>query len=138
MSLIPISEKLNKTEIVAQLFSDLISENRTSLPKLSLPTILLAKFRPGLDADILKTAVISRFKEIGIPNGPLANGSPNVMEALVGIICEEIVDSIQNELRIDVAVDPGMNVLSYGANSGGPVVSNGNNVAPHSAVGVPR
>ena len=57
MALIQISEKLNKTETVAQLFSDLISEHRVSLPKLSLPAILLAKIRPGLDADILKTAI---------------------------------------------------------------------------------
>ena len=138
MALIQISEKLNKTETVAQLFSDLISEHRVSLPKLSLPAILLAKIRPGLDADILKTAIISRFSEIGIPNGALANGSPNVMEALVGIICEEFVDSIQNEMRVYSAVDVGLNVISYGANSGGPVLSNGNSIRPHTAVGVPR
>ena len=102
----------------------------------SLPKILTAKVRPGLDSGILANAIISRFHEIGIPNGALENGSPNVMEAFVKIMSEEFVDAIQTDMRVDTAVDSGMVVTSAGANAAGPVATTGANPAPWSATGV--
>jgi hypothetical protein len=43
---------------------------------------------------------------------------------------EEIVDSIQSDMRIDIAVDSGMIVQSNGGNAGGPVASVGSNPLP--------
>ena len=136
MGCIKIDKKLQKSEEIADFFSFLLFEARNVLPRLSIPKILLAKLRPGLDSGILSTSIISRFNEIGIPNGPLENGNANVMELYTKVLVEEIVEAIQGDMRIDTAVDIGMVVASAGANSGGPVTSTGANPAPHTATGI--
>jgi hypothetical protein len=136
MSCIKIDKKLQKSQVLADFFDFLLMENRIKIPRLSLPKLLLAKARPGLDSEVTSTAIISRFSEIGIPTGPLENGKPNVMEAYTKAMVEEIYDSIHSEMRVDVAVDQGMIVTSAGGNSGGPVASTGSNPSPHTATGV--
>ena len=136
MACIKIDKKLQKSQALADFFEFLLLENRIKIPKLSLPKILLAKARPGLDSEVTASAMISRFPEIGIPSGPLKNGHPNVMEAYTRALIEEIFDSIQGEMRVDAAVDSGMIVTSAGGNAGGPVASTGSNPAPHTATGV--
>lgn len=138
MGFIEIDPKLQQSESIADFFSSLIQNERSVLPKLNLFKILAGRIRPGLDADAISTSIISRFKEAGIPTGPLGEGTPNAMEELVKIIMEELVDAIQNEMRIDVAVDQGMQVISQGASAAGPVASQGQNPLPHSAIGIPR
>lgn len=136
MACIKIDDKLQKSQDLADFFSFLLLENRLKIPRLNVFKILLAKSRPGLDSEVTSNSIISRFSEIGIPTGPLENGKPNVMEALVRIITEEHFDSIQSEMRIDTAVDQGMIVTSAGGNAGGPVASTGSNPEPHTATGI--
>ena len=136
MGCIKIDKKLQKSEEMANFFLFLLDANRISLKRLSLPQILLGKTRPGMDSDLISSSIISRFDEIGIPSGPLEGGNVNVMEEYTKIITEEIVDSIQNDMRIDVAVDSGMVVNAAGGNAGGPVVTTGANPSPHSATGI--
>ncbi len=138
MGFIKIDPKLQQSDTVANFFSSLIMDERNVLPKLSLPQILLSKIRPGLDANAITSSIISRFKEAGIPTGPLSEGTPNAMEEFTKIIIEELVDAIQNEMRVDIAVDQGMQVYSTGANAGGPVISTGANLTPHSGAGIAR
>lgn len=130
MSAIQIDPKLNQSEDVANLVLLLTQEFNTQLPKLSLPQILATALRPGLNDTTLANAVISRFNEIGIPNGPLVEGSPNVMEAFVRVFADEIVNAIQTQMRIDVAVDPGIVVVSTGTSPAGPIAATGSNPAP--------
>src|ERR1035437_819899 len=136
MACIQIDKNLQKSQELADFFSFLLLENRFKIPRMPLPKIVLAKARPGLDSEVTSSAIISRFPEIGIPSGPLGNGHPNVMEAFAKIMTEEIFDSIQNEMRVDTAVDIGMLVQSTGGNAGGPVVSVGQNPLLHSATGM--
>lgn len=138
MGFIDIDPKLQQSESIADFFSALIQNERSVLPKLNIYQILTARIRPGLDAYAISSSVISRFKEAGIPTGPLAEGIPNAMEELVKIMMEEIVDAIQNDMRIDAAVDQGMQVVSQGASPSGPIISSGSNPLPHTAIGVPR
>ncbi len=135
-STIPINNNLNKSEEIADFLLFMLNENRVTLPKLSIPELLMAKTRPGLSAEILSSSIISRFGEIGIPSGALAGGHPNVMENFVKVISEEIVGTIQNDMRVDVAIDSGAIVNANGANAGGPVSVVGTTVAPHTGVGV--
>lgn len=136
MEQIPVDSNLNIAEEIASFFLFLLNEDRTITPRLSLKQILTAKARPGLSSDILATSIISRFPRIGIPNGPLVGGAPNVMEEFVKALCEEIIDAIQNEMRVDIALDPGATVTAAGGNAGGPVTVVGATVAPHSGVGI--
>lgn len=137
-ALFPINDDNNKSEEVADFMLFLLNEDRISIPKLSLPQILMAKTRPGLSAEQLASSIISRFPEAGIPTGPLKEGSPNVMEQFVRVLCEEVVDAIQNDMRVDVAVDIGMLGQGFGANAGGPITTVNTTVKPHTGVGVAR
>lgn len=138
MAVVPIDESLNVSEEISDFFLFLLNEDRVSVPKLSIPQILLAKARPGLSSEILSSSIISRFPEAGIPTGPLVGGATNVMENFVKVMCEEIVDAIQNDLRVDVVTDAGATVSASGGNAGGPVVCVGATITPHTGIGVAR
>lgn len=138
MSAISINPELQISEEIADFMLFLLNENRVALPKLSIPKMLLTKTRPGLSAEILASSITSRFPEAKIPNGPLGGGTPNSMEILIKIICEEVVDALQNDMRIDVVTDAGATVTASGGNGGGPVVCVGATVAPHTGVGIAR
>jgi hypothetical protein len=58
------------------------------------------------------------------------------MEEYTRVVTESIVDAIQNDMRVDVAVDQGMTVVASGGNAGGPVVTTGTNPTPHTGTGV--
>lgn len=138
MAAVGIDEDLNVSEEIANFLLFLLNEDRVQLPKLSIKEIIMAKGRPGLSAEILSSSIISRFPEVGIPTGPLVGGATNVMENLIKVICEEVVDAIQSDMRIDVVTDAGATVSASGGNSGGPVVSVGATVANHTGIGVAR
>ena len=138
MGAIAVDENLNVSEEIANFLLFLLNEDRIKLPKLSIRQILLAKARPGLSSEILSSSIISRFPEAGIPTGPLVGGATNVMENFVKILSEEVVDAIQNDLRVDVVTDAGATVSASGGNAGGPVVCVGATVAPHTGIGIAR
>lgn len=138
MGAIKVDDNLQISEEIADFLLFLLNEDRVILPKLSIPKILMAKTRPGLSAEILSSSVISRFPEIGIPTGPLEGGSPNVMEQYTKALIEEIVDAIQQDMRIDVVTDAGQTVSAAGGNAGGPVTCAGATVAPHTGIGIAR
>lgn len=136
MGLIKIDEKLQLSEEFADFILGLITSSRISIPKLSISSLLLAKIRPGLDPTVIASTITSRFNEAGIPNGPLQDGAPNSLEILMNILCEEMISAIQGDMRVDIVVDPGQMVTSFGANAGGPVVTQGSNIAPWIGTGV--
>ena len=136
--MLKIDQGLNKSEEIANFLLFMLEEDRIPVPRLTIGQILLAKGRPGLNSQLLTSSIVSRFDEAGVPSGVLADGTPNVMEALVKVMCEEIVDHLQGQMRIDVVVDQGALLTASGANVGGPVVSVGSTVAPHTGIGVAR
>jgi len=138
MAFIDIDNNLNASEDVADLLLTFINDTHDFNRNLTVYEILAQKIRPGLNADVLANSIVSRFKEIGIPSGPLVNGAQNVMESFVVVLCEEIVDAIQNEMRVDIGVFPGGTVNANGANAGGPVVSIGTTINAQEGVGIAR
>jgi len=136
MSVIGIDPELQKSEEIADFLLFLLKEDRIKAPTPSIKEILLAKTRPGLNAEILTASITARFEEAGIPRGPLVGGTPNVMENFTKIVVEEFISAIQTDMRIDIATDAGAIVQASGANSGGPVVAVGTTTSPHSATGI--
>lgn len=137
-ALYSIQEDNNKSEEVADFLLFMLNEDRIPVPKLSIPQLLLAKTRPGMMPDQISSRIISRFPEIGIPNGPLNEGSNNVMESFVRVVIEEVVDAIQNDMRVDIAVDAGITGLGIGGNAGGAVQTFNTSTRPHTGIGVAR
>lgn len=138
MAFIDIDKNLNASEDVADLMLTLIGDAYDVNRKLTVYEILSQKVRPGLNSEVLANSIISRFKEIGIPNGPLVNGSQNVMEAFVVVLCEEFIEAVQNDMRVDVGIFPGGTVNANGANAGGPVASVGATITVQEGVGIAR
>lgn len=137
MAFVDIDDSLNVSEELSDLLLTFMQDAPEFSRSLTVYEILKEKpLRKGLNSDLLTSAITSRFKEIGIPSGPLVNGATNVMEALVAIICEEFVDAIQSQMRVDVAIFPGGTVQASGANAGGPVVAIGATVTAQSGIGV--
>lgn len=103
------------------------------------PPLLLAgaKLRPGMSAKAITARIISRLSEANLPTGDDFADGPNSTNALVSIITEEHVNSIQTEAVVTVALPPGLAVTVTGVgNLGAPVVSQGATTAIGSSSGV--
>jgi len=140
MALIPINDTLNELATILPEFGLALMVSGIDFGRtLTPPEILMEKFlRGGLNADTLTTNILNRFKEIGIPSGPLVNGATNVMEGYTLIMIEEIVSAIQNHMRVDIAINPGGMIQTMGANAGGPVVSVGSTINIQTGVGIAK
>ena len=122
MSIISTDEIFNKSGELAELIEATLQDNGIKIPIPDPITILMSKIRTGMDASAISSSIKSRFEEIGIPQGTLDGGQPNVMEGYSDIMSSEIVNAIQSDMRIDVAFQPGA-IIVQGANQGGPMVS---------------
>lgn len=127
MGLIQTDEKFNKAQELAELVDALFESQGIKIPIPNPFTIIASKIRPGMNALATAASIKSRFNELGIPEGVLEGGVPNVMESYTDVITEEIVSMLQDDARIDVALSPGA-IQTTGANAAGSVV--GVNPAP--------
>lgn len=111
---------------------------RPPMPKVpAVPLQAEASLRPGLSATVLTSNIISRLPDIGIPTGPNPDGSRNVINDFVRIMCEEIVDAIKNDSLILATIPKdSIKVKSEGASAGGPVTTIGQNTAPSVIKGI--
>ncbi len=120
MGLIPTDEKFNKAAELADVIDALFESQGIRIPIPNPFTILASKIRPGMNAIATAASIKSRFKEVGIPEGVLDGGTPNVMENYTDVITEELVSMMQDDARIDVAISPGA-IQTQGVNQGGPL-----------------
>ena len=114
--------------------------NEARTPAQSPPAIPLycyGETRPGLSATVLASKIISRLPDIGIPNGVNPDGSENVVNKFVRVICEEIVNAIKDDAVVMTGIPMGkISVTGTGGNAGGPVQIVGYNSAPTVIKGV--
>lgn len=116
-----------------------LEASRTPPPE--IPSILLlagAKLKPGLSPLLIASKIISRQSEAGAPVGVLPSGSKNISEAMEVIRVEEIINALQTDARIDVAINPGIPLTAQGSNAGGPVLSVGQTIGVGSGNGIIR
>lgn len=115
---------------------------KARIPVIPIPAILLlcSVFkRPGLSPMIIAANVIKRQSEFGAPTGKLPDGSSNMMNSLISIICEETVKEFRKSCVVEAVAIPGtISVIGFGANAGGPVVINGTNMNPVKITGLLR
>lgn len=97
-------------------------------PPLPPPAILATASRQGLSPSKIASRIVSRRAEAGIPTGALPSGDANPAELMEKIRIEEIIKALQQEARIQVAIQPGIPTTAAGANAGGPVVTAGSTV----------
>jgi len=105
-----------------------------------LPPQLLvvgATLRPGLSPTNIASRVIARQGEAGAPAGDIFSENNNIMEPMIVIIVEEVVNALMTEAKIEIAIPPGVQVITTGVgNLGGPIISQGvtSNIASGSGV----
>lgn len=84
------------------------------------------KIRPGLSPKKLAARMIARQSEAGKVAGNVYADGPNTDEAMIAIICEEVINTLITEAKIDVVIDPFIPVTVIGnGNLGLPVLSKG-------------
>jgi hypothetical protein len=127
MSIIKTSPEFQKSDELAGFLSALFDSNKIKIPIPDPISIIMSQARTGMDSAATSSSVKSRFSEIGIPEGTLDNGQPNVMEGFSDIMCDEIISTMQDEARVDVAINAGY-IQTVGSNAAGPVT--GVNPAP--------
>lgn len=101
-----------------------------------IPAILLicaCKSRPGLSALKSLSNICLALENLGISTKSNPDGSPNLVVAVSYAITKEIYRAMNEDAVAQGAVESGnVQIMSKGANSGGPVVSSGSNILPFS------
>lgn len=105
-----------------------------------LPRILLVCSmvkRQGLSAIRSTSNIVKDLNKLGIPTGPMPDGSPNLTVAFAFASTKENFRALKKDAVVQSGVQPGsMMITGFGANAGGPVNINGVNTSPSVTVGV--
>lgn len=111
-------------------------------PAQSIPPVFIlaeSSERPGLSAITLASNVISRMPEIGVPTDPNPDGSENINNKFIQVLCEEIINHIKEDAVIECSIAPGsVQTTGTGGNAGGPVTVQSMNTNITSVKGVLR
>ena len=115
---------------IADNMTDVLSNARPPMQKVpALPLQAEASLRPGLSADVLASKIIARLPDAGIPTSPNPDGSRNVINDFVKIICEEFVNAVKQDSVVLLTIPMGsVKVTATGGNVGGPVQCVGQNI----------
>jgi hypothetical protein len=91
-------------------------------PSVPTPLILVGvPRRPGLSPIKIASRIIARKSEAGLPVGVLPSGGVSPDEIMERIRIEEIINALQQEAIISVAIPPGITLSAAGISPTGPV-----------------
>lgn len=118
------------TSDIANSINALMNTTRTPAPK--IPGILMAiggMQKPGLSTTVSVGNITKGLNEHDIPTEAAPDGTENKLIRIIIEIVSEIYRALREDANIQTSFMPGtMSILSTGANSGGPVISNGFNI----------
>ena len=104
----------------------------TRQPAPQIPGMLMAvgcMQKPGLSTAVSIGNIVKRLNKHSIPTDPLPDGSENKTVQIALAIVDEVYRAIREDANIQIAYAPGtISILSNGANSAGPVISQGVNI----------
>ena len=86
----------------------LLSQIQSFTQQLPLPLLLASKLRKGFSKTNAFLNVISEFEQLGLPTGPMPDGSPNLML----IAMKSVIDGMDKEITENGRVDVGIGPLS--------------------------
>ena len=131
---------MNISQITSSINSFFSAINAKITKVVPMPAILLlcaAMSRQGLSPLRSLSNVCKALEELGIPMGANPDGSPNFIIIVLNEVFKEVYRSLTEEAVIQGCIEPGaMQVMSNGANGGGPMVSIGTNILPTHIWGV--
>lgn len=92
--------------------------------------------RPGLSTILSVANIVKDLNKLGIPTGPMPDGSPNLTVAMTYAITNEVYRAIQQDLVVQGVMPPGsVSIQVSGANAGGPFTAFGTNINIGSMMG---
>ena len=131
---------MNISQITSSINSFFSAINAKITKVVPMPAILLlcaAMSRQGLSPLRSLSNVCKALEELGIPMGAKPDGSPNLIISILNEVFKEAYRAFTEEAVIQGGIEPGaMQVMSNGANGGGPMVSIGTNILPTHIWGV--
>ena len=131
---------MNISQITSSINSFFSAINAKITKVVPMPAILLlcaAMSRQGLSPLRSLSNVCKALEELGIPMGANPDGSPNLIISILNEVFKEAYRAFTEDAVIQGGIEPGaMQVMSNGANGGGPMVSNGTNILPTHIWGV--
>jgi hypothetical protein len=104
-------------------FEKVLSLSSVGTPT-QVPTPLIfigVPMRTGLSPIKIASRIIARKSEAGLTVGVLPSGAVNPDEIMERIRVEEIVNALQKEALISVAIPPGISLTAAGISPSGPV-----------------
>ena len=117
---------MNNLTSVLDVIGALLRTSITIAPIIPPPLILVGGGqRPGMNARMITTRIITRKSEAGAPIGPLPSGAESVDEKMERIRIEEIINALISEAKITIVIPAGTPITAVGGNAGGPVISQG-------------
>ena len=106
------------------------------------PPLLLAGSvtLPGLSTSNVASRIISRQSEAGLIVGDVYEDGDNTAEKMELIRIEEILNALQTEAKIEIAIPPGTPISAFGISNvpGAPIYVQGITTAPATGTGVVR
>ena len=125
-------------EQICKTISNFFDNIRPPFPQLS--RILLVCYmirRPGLSTIQSVSNIVKDLNRLGIPTGPMPDGSANLTVAFAFASTKEIYRGIKKDMSIQVGIQPGtMSSVGTGANAGGPVTVVSTNTTPSMGFGM--
>lgn len=114
-------EQICKT--IVKLFDNV----RPPFPQLSRILLVCSMIRrPGLSTIQSVSNIVKDLNRLGIPTGPMPDGSANLTVAFTFANTKEIYRGIKKDMSIQTSIQPGTaEIVGAGANAGGPVAIKG-------------
>lgn len=116
--------------------------NNTVSPFPQLPrTLLICSMikRPGLSVIRSVTNITKDLNKLGIPTGPMPDGSMNLTVGFTFASTKEHQRSIKKDMTIQTSITPGSaTVIATGESTGGPVAVAGTIVNAPTGFGIPN
>lgn len=125
------------TDSINSLFKALNAKITKVVPMPAMLLLAGAMTRPGLSPLRSLSNICMKFEEDGIPMASNPDGSQNLIVKATYEILTEVYRALMEDAVIQGGIEPGaMQLLSNGANAGGPVASVGTNILPTHVWGV--
>ena len=123
---------------ICKTISNYFSTVRAPFPQLSRLLLVCSMIRrPGLSTLQSVANITKDLNKLGIPTGPMPDGSTNLTVAFAFASTKEIYRGIKKDMSIQVGMQPGSAmIMGSGANAGGPVVISGTLINPGMGYGI--
>lgn len=108
---------------ICQTVSNYFNDVRPPFPQLSRVLLLCSMIkRPGLSVLHSVANITKDLNRLGIPTGPMPDGSPNLTVAFTFANTKETYRALKLDASVQTTSAPGSaKIIGYGSNAGGPV-----------------